>query len=85
MMDREYLEKIRRREPLADILKDYGAAYYITVEPNEWRPGECRAVREPAQAGDRSPTSNGIICDPPEAVFHDADVFLDVFQARSVH
>lgn len=82
VMDSSYLNKIKHREPLKQILADYGARYYVAINPP--RAGECLTLREPVQAGPSSPTSTGKVCSPPIATFHSIDAFIYVFPAQSI-
>jgi hypothetical protein len=82
VMDSNYLNKIKRREPLKQILADYGANYYVAISPS--RAGACLALREPAQAGPSSPASSGKVCSPPIATFYSLTVPIYVFHAQSI-
>lgn len=82
VMDNNYLTKIKRREPLKQILADYGANYYVTIDPP--RVGSCLSLREPAQAGPSSPTSSGKVCSPPIATFYSMAVPIYVFRSQSI-
>lgn len=82
VMDSNYLNKIKRHEPLKQILADYGAKYYVTINPS--RVGACLTLREPAQAGPSSPTSSGKVCSLPIATFYSISVPIYVFSAQSI-
>lgn len=82
VMDSNYLNKIKHREPLKQILTDYGAKYYVTINPP--RVGGCLTLREPAQAGPSSPTSSGKVCTRPIATFYSFAVPIYVFHAQSI-
>src|SRR5207248_349774 len=61
--DRAYLELVRARTPLADVLAKYHVDYYAAVgAPRE---GACYALREPSMAGPRSPVMLGRACAEP--------------------
>ena len=66
MGERTFLETIRARTPLRDVLKHYAIDYYITAEP--LIEGACARFREPVRAGAASPVMEGQSCEPP--VFH---------------
>lgn len=66
MGERTFLETIRARTPLRDVLKQYAIDYYITAEP--LIEGACARFREPVRAGAASPVMEGQSCEPP--VFH---------------
>lgn len=82
VMDGDYLLKIKNREPLRQILKDYGVTYYVTLAPTH--PSDCITVREPSQAGPASPVSTGRICSQPIATFYRMNVPIEVFSAQSM-
>jgi hypothetical protein len=63
--DKPYLQRIRRQEPLLEALGELGIDYYVTVRPGP--PGDCYDVREPAQAGPRSPAMTAHLCLQPVA------------------
>jgi hypothetical protein len=70
MMDEAFLQRIRRSEPLLQVLNDYHADYYVSFDrrkPGPWPTGRCFQAREPNQAGPDSPTLNALFCKPPVA------------------
>ncbi len=83
VMDAEYLQKVKHREPLRQILADYGANFYITLAANP--PGSCSQLREPSQAGPHSPVSEGTVCTPPLATFHRDNIPIYIFDAHAIH
>jgi hypothetical protein len=82
VMDAGYLHKLEKREPLRQILADYGADYYITIAPA--KQDGCLLLREPSQAGPNSPVSTGKICSPPIAKFYRTNLPIEVFPARAI-
>ncbi len=82
VMDADYLQKLKRREPLRQIMEDYGVRYYVTLSSHS--PGSCLPLREPGQAGPHSPVSQGVICSPPLATFHRKNVPIYVFDAHAI-
>lgn len=83
VMDRDYLLKLKHREPLREIMADYGVRYYVALS---WQaPHPCLALREPGQAGPHSPVSQGTICAQPLATFHRDNLPIYVFDARAIH
>jgi hypothetical protein len=84
--DKAFVDRIRRREPLVQALDELGVDYYITVRPRVI--GKCYDVKEPEDAGSRSPAMQARLCVQPVADIrppgdpHHALVF-DVRQLRS--
>ncbi len=82
VMDAEYLGRIKRREPLREILADYNVRYYVALS---WQaPSPCLSLREPGQAGPHSLVSEGVICSPPLATFYRDNLPIYVFDARAI-
>ena len=71
MMDSTFLNRIQTREPLRQVLRAYGAAYYVGFEPAGAAvvKENCFTAREPAQAGPSSPVMQGDFCEKPVAEF----------------
>lgn len=71
VMDKKYLDHIRREDPLRSVLADYHARYYIGFqEQTEGTPPlsaqrTCFNAREPAQAGPASPVMQARFCGNP--------------------
>ncbi len=63
MADKPFLKRIRRREPLTEVLNQLHADYYVTnaAQPS----GDCYNVREPSKAGPASPVLAAHLCTPP--------------------
>jgi hypothetical protein len=66
MMDRQYLDNIRRRRDLLTVLRQYGVRYYISTRAKAGADG-CWIVKEPWQAGPDSPAMTGHLCRRPVA------------------
>ncbi len=65
VMDRPFLERIRRQEPLIPALKSYHVRYYVGTS---WVPyAGCFHAAEPFQAGKTSAHMVGDFCQPPIA------------------
>ena len=60
MEDRVFLQAIRNQEPLASVMQQYGARFYISGEYPQT--ADCFPVAEPAQAGPDSPHLKAIVC-----------------------
>lgn len=73
VMDRDFLNYIRRRAPLRDALKRYGVRYYIATTYPPYASG-CFLAIEPLQAGPASPHMSAEFCEQPAAVFQQRDV-----------
>ncbi len=83
MMDAPYLQVLRQRTPLADVLHRYHATYYVALQIE--RNGEpCFLTHEPAQAGPHSPHLPGRICAQPLAQHTEDGVSVGIFQAADV-
>jgi hypothetical protein len=63
MADPSYLDRIRRREPLAEALTQLHVDYYVTNAAQA--SGPCYEVREPYKAGPASPKLAARLCTPP--------------------
>jgi len=77
VMDRAYLENIRQKRNLNNVLADYDVRYYFS--PNPIFAEGCYLTVEPAQAGGSAPHMRGTFCMKPIAVFQDGNGSLDVF------
>ena len=70
MMDRPYLDFIRRQTPLRETLAHYNVRYYIGTAYEPFT--GCFHANEPAKAGPTSAHIRADFCNPPEATFlHD--------------
>lgn len=73
VMDRDFLNDIRRQLPLRTVLRQYGVRYYIATTYPPYTMGCFHAV-EPQQAGRDSPHMSAEFCGPPAAVFQQSNV-----------
>jgi hypothetical protein len=72
VMDNNFLNHIRNREPLHQVLQDYHIDYYIGFDwrqPKNWPAAGCFHAREPNHAGPYSPVMLGDFCEPPVAEY----------------
>src|SRR6187402_199529 len=81
VMDRSYLESIRRQGSLRKALRVRGVRYYIATAPAPLR--ECLQVSEPLQAGPDSPHLQDIFCDTPVARFEEGDKTTAIFDLQA--
>jgi len=82
MMDGAYLDNIRHRSSVSDVLQRYHADYYINLYLDT--PTGCFQLSEPAQGGPHSPHMRGHICALPLATFTESDTHMSVFRAADV-
>ena len=86
MMDRWYLEHIRRQDDLVSTLKQYGANYYVYFvlhdELAARRQGTCMRVEEPSLPGKDSLRMRSTICDAPVATLPGPDGDLYVYKLQ---
>lgn len=78
MMDKNYLENIRKEKDLLETLRKYHVRYYISTRAERGDDG-CWHVKEPWQAGPDSPSMSGKICKTPLAVFKHDRWVNDIF------
>jgi hypothetical protein len=71
VMDRGFLELVRRQTPLEQALQRYNVRYYIATSPD--LVGGCYQVAEPAQAGPSSPHMRARFCQPPLAQWRNSE------------
>lgn len=67
-MDEAFLDNIRHRRNLNDVLRAYNVRYYVTQDATP-TPGGCYAADEPYQGGPDSPRMHGTFCTQPVATF----------------
>ncbi len=82
MMDRDFLENIRQRRDLLEVLRSYEVRYYISTRAVQDAEG-CWKVKEPWQAGEDSPAMSGRICRQPVAVFSHGRFVNDIFDLQA--
>ncbi len=80
VMDRAFLERMRRGVPLRDALKPYNVRYYVATAYPPY--GTCYHAAEPAQAGPRSPHMTADLCGPV-AVFEGDDMRTLIFDLQA--
>lgn len=68
VMDKPFINLIRRQTDLSQVLDEYNVRYYIATNPR--REGKCYFVDEPSEAGPDSAHMHGEICKTPLAMFH---------------
>ncbi len=67
MMDRPYLELIKRQTPLRDVLAQYNVRYYVATAYDPF--AGCFEANEPAKAGPHSAHMRAEFCEQPQATF----------------
>lgn len=82
MMDRPYIDVLRQRTPLAEVLRRYHADFYVALQIE--RTGPCFLTHEPAQAGSHSPRLPGRICAQALAQTTEDGVSVGIFRASDV-
>lgn len=81
VMDKAYLKDMKVGRPLAQVLHEYHARYYILL--NAPKDG-CFWANEPGQAGPHSPHMQGEICDAAKARFTSKQLSLSIYDADAV-
>jgi hypothetical protein len=84
VMDRAFLEHIRRQDPLVPVLGSYGVRYYIV---DDWAggslmEGNCFHAAEPGGGSNLSPRMRSVFCQPPLLQVTHQDVTTRIFQMR---
>lgn len=67
MMDRPYLELLKRQTPLREVLARYNVNYYVATAYDPF--SGCFEANEPAKAGPHSAHLRAEFCEPPQATF----------------
>jgi hypothetical protein len=86
MMDDAFLNRIRRREPLREVLRAYDVDYYIGFDwkqPKNWPSEGCFQAKEPSQAGSSSPVMRGEFCEAPLADIRTTSGRTLIFDVRA--
>lgn len=78
VMDREYLERLARQEPLTDVLRAYNVRYYIGTARRPYT--GCFHAVEPWQAGPQAPHLQADFCTQPVAAWTHGDLKTLVFE-----
>ena len=81
MMGPEFLDNIRAGKNVKDVLHAYNVRYYVTTGAAPDSAG-CYAVREPAQAGPKSPTMRSLLCQTPVATFDHRGFVNHIFEMQ---
>jgi hypothetical protein len=71
VMDRDFLDLIKRRTPLREVLDKYGVRYYISIATKPYT--GCYEASEPFEAGPQSPHMLAEFCEQPVTEFTDTD------------
>lgn len=70
VMDKAYLNNVRARRDLIEVLREYHVNYYVSTNPEPT--GSCYRFVEPSKAGPYSPKMQGQLCEEPlMEVVHD--------------
>ena len=77
MMDRQFLEEIRRQAPLREVLSRYGVRYYVGTALTPY--AGCFEAAEPAQGGPHTPKMRAEFCEAPVARWTNDGVETMVF------
>jgi hypothetical protein len=77
MMSHDFIDRIRRREPLEQVFRDYHVTYYVAVWPNGEDENGCIPFAEPnpEQASPRAPHMTMTICTEPIEVIEPGSIF----------
>jgi hypothetical protein len=78
MMDVQYLDNIRHRRNLVEVLRKYRVRYYISTRATMGDDG-CWVVKEPWQAGPDSPAMTGRLCQRPVAEVKHGEFVNQIF------
>ena len=81
VMDKKFLNNIREKRNLLDVLKEYGVRYYISTNAVPSGNG-CFDLSEPRVAGPRSPHMRAILCRPPVKYFDSGEYSVWVFDLQ---
>jgi hypothetical protein len=81
VMDKKFLNNIREKRNLLDVLKEYGVRYYISTNAVPSGNG-CFDLSEPKVAGPRSPHMRAILCRAPLKYFESGEYAVWVFDLQ---
>jgi hypothetical protein len=76
VMDRSFLELLRRQTPLRQVLAQYHVRYYIATE---YSAAGCFESDEPHQGGASTPHMRGQFCETPVAIFPEPGLRTVIF------
>lgn len=79
MMDKDYLENIRKEKDLLNVLREYHIRYYVSTRAERDNDG-CWQVKEPWQAGPDSPSMHTKICKAPLIAFKHEQWINHIFE-----
>lgn len=83
MMDRPYLELLKRQTPLRQVLARYNVQYYVATAYEPFT--GCFEASEPAKAGPQSAHMRGEFCEPPQATFNHNGIETLIFDVGKAH
>jgi hypothetical protein len=81
VMDKKFLNNIRERRNLLDVLKEHGVRYYISTNAVASGDG-CFDLSEPKVAGPRSPHMRATLCRAPVKFFESGEYSVWVFDLQ---
>jgi hypothetical protein len=81
VMDKKFLDNIRQKRNLLDVLKEYGVRYYVSTNAVSAENG-CFDLSEPKVAGPRSPHMRATLCRSPMKYFTSGEYVVWVFDLR---
>ena len=81
VMDKKFLENIREKRNLLDVLRAYGVRYYVSTNAVSEANG-CFALSEPKVAGPRSPHMRATLCRAPVKSFTSGEFHVWVFDLQ---
>jgi hypothetical protein len=81
VMDKKFLNNIREKRNLLDVLKEYGVRYYISTNAVPSGNG-CFDLSEPKVAGSRSPHMRAVLCRAPAKYFESGEYAVWVFDLQ---
>jgi hypothetical protein len=81
VMDKKFLNNIREKRNLLDVLKEYGVRYYISTNAVSSGNG-CFDLSEPKVAGPRSPHMRAVLCRAPVKYFDSGEYAVWVFDLQ---
>jgi hypothetical protein len=80
-MDRRFLDNIKQKRNLKDVLRQYRVRYYIASTVNN--PPDGYQAEEPFQAGPNSPKMEAYFTGKPCLIFNEADVYTRIYDLES--
>ncbi|HEY3991097.1 MAG TPA: hypothetical protein VGM02_17490 [Acidobacteriaceae bacterium] len=81
VMDKRFLDNIREKRNLLDVLREYGVHYYVSTNAVSTANG-CFDLSEPKVAGPRSPHMRATLCRAPAKTFRSGEYGVWVFDLR---